>query len=64
MKVSVIIVKSEIEAAIKQYILDRLDTTYKYQLRAPTLSFSNKDGEIGFFSCIAETEVELKKEKK
>lgn len=55
MKTTTTLSKQEIEEAVKLYLEDRINAGYKFVFDEPTLSFHNKDGDIGFFECLAES---------
>lgn len=64
MKTIITITKQEIEAAVEYYIGERIDAGYQHKFDKLKLSFTNKDGEIGYFECSAETEVIPKEKQK
>lgn len=55
-KYSITLTKQEIELAILAYVNRGVTINGRRELDEPSLSFLNKDGDIGYFSCIVEVE--------
>lgn len=64
MKTVITVNKQEIEEAVRDYIFDRASTGYQYEFGDGVLTFTNKDGEIGFFTGSIEVEIVKKEDKK
>lgn len=64
MKTTVTIDKSEIAKAVTKYMLERISAGYRHNLTDLQLNFSNKDGDIGYFTATLEAEVKPKDEEK
>lgn len=62
MNVAITVTKQEVEAAIKDYIADRVQAGYRFESGEVSLDFHDKNGQIAYFECTADTEITPKEE--
>lgn len=63
MKVVIEITKDEVREAIRDYIFDRVSTSYQHEFGDASLSFMDVNGELSNFTVTAECEIKPKEKK-